>query len=154
MMYKFWVLWVCLPLCSKLKVVLLNICLLYHCTHFCFVNISHFVELDESMLDGLGILPQRKQHKKLLLVCCFFHSDLLHYVSIWLFSVASICQHGQSVGFLLLIPRFLQRILFQVILLLLWCYPVFFILKSSGSVKCGIYSKYTWKLSNRSQEVT
>ncbi|PNX68557.1 clec16a-like protein, partial [Trifolium pratense] len=24
-------------------------------------------ELDESMLDGLGILPQRKQHKKLLL---------------------------------------------------------------------------------------
>lgn len=27
-----------------------------------------FVELDESMLDALGILPQRKQHKKLLLV--------------------------------------------------------------------------------------
>ncbi|GJX48055.1 protein transparent testa 9 isoform X1 [Tanacetum coccineum] len=26
-------------------------------------------ELDESMLDALGILPQRKQHKKLLLVC-------------------------------------------------------------------------------------
>ena len=26
------------------------------------------VELDESMLDALGILPQRKQHKKLLLV--------------------------------------------------------------------------------------
>ena len=27
-----------------------------------------FTELDESMLDALGILPQRKQHKKLLLV--------------------------------------------------------------------------------------
>ena len=26
------------------------------------------LELDESVLDGLGILPQRKQHKKLLLV--------------------------------------------------------------------------------------
>jgi hypothetical protein len=35
-------------------------------------NIFHihvgFTELDESMLDALGILPQRKQHKKLLLV--------------------------------------------------------------------------------------
>ncbi|KAJ1439830.1 CLEC16A/TT9, N-terminal [Sesbania bispinosa] len=42
-------------------------------------------ELDESMLDGLGILPQRKQHKKQLLV-----------------------------GFLLLIPRVLQQILLQL----------------------------------------
>lgn len=32
-------------------------------------QICTFVELDESMLDALGILPQRKQHKKLLLVC-------------------------------------------------------------------------------------
>lgn len=32
-------------------------------------QICTFVELDESMLDSLGILPQRKQHKKLLLVC-------------------------------------------------------------------------------------
>lgn len=30
--------------------------------------ISAFVELDESMLDALGILPQRKKQKKLLLV--------------------------------------------------------------------------------------
>lgn len=30
---------------------------------------SRSLELDESMLDVLGILPQRKQHKKLLLVC-------------------------------------------------------------------------------------
>lgn len=30
------------------------------------------VELDESMLDALGILPQRKQHKKLLLVSKFY----------------------------------------------------------------------------------
>ncbi|KAK7859083.1 protein transparent testa 9 [Quercus suber] len=29
-------------------------------------------ELDESMLDALGILPQRKQHKKLLLVSKFY----------------------------------------------------------------------------------
>lgn len=28
-----------------------------------------FTELDESMVDALGILPQRKQHKKKLLVC-------------------------------------------------------------------------------------
>lgn len=32
--------------------------------------ISGHTELDESMLDALGILPQRKQHKKLLLVSC------------------------------------------------------------------------------------
>lgn len=36
----------------------------------CFLIIHPFcAELDESMLDALGILPQRKQHKKLLLVC-------------------------------------------------------------------------------------
>ena len=35
------------------------------------LNIS--AELDESMLDAIGILPQRKQHKKLLLV--LFHDD-------------------------------------------------------------------------------
>ncbi|XP_078435327.1 CLEC16A-like protein isoform X2 [Wolffia australiana] len=32
-----------------------------------FVTLLQTKELDESMLDGLGILPQRKQHKKLLL---------------------------------------------------------------------------------------
>ncbi|MBA0633209.1 hypothetical protein Godav_001833 [Gossypium davidsonii] len=32
-----------------------------------FLMNIYIVELDESMLDGLGILPQRKQHKKLLL---------------------------------------------------------------------------------------
>ncbi|MBA0844342.1 hypothetical protein Goarm_001442, partial [Gossypium armourianum] len=31
-----------------------------------FLMNIYIVELDESMLDGLGILPQRKQHKKLL----------------------------------------------------------------------------------------
>lgn len=33
-----------------------------------FLMNIYIVELDESMLDGIGILPQRKQHKKLLLV--------------------------------------------------------------------------------------
>lgn len=41
---------------------------------YCLQLFSHqflgAVELDETMLDALGILPQRKQHKKLLLVCC------------------------------------------------------------------------------------
>ncbi|KAA3485979.1 Protein CLEC16A [Gossypium australe] len=32
-----------------------------------FLMNIYIVELDESMLDGIGILPQRKQHKKLLL---------------------------------------------------------------------------------------
>lgn len=41
---------------------------------FYICNVKPFVvvELDESMLDGLGILPQRKQHKKLLLVSCLY----------------------------------------------------------------------------------
>jgi len=33
-----------------------------------FATLLQTKELDESMLDALGILPQRKQHKKLLLV--------------------------------------------------------------------------------------
>lgn len=32
--------------------------------------VSLVVELDATMLDALGILPQRKQNKKLLLVIC------------------------------------------------------------------------------------
>ncbi|GAB4838298.1 hypothetical protein Ancab_027826 [Ancistrocladus abbreviatus] len=45
---------------------------------FCSLNVlatllqtKVFIELDESMLDALGILPQRKQHKKLLLTNFF-----------------------------------------------------------------------------------
>ena len=69
MIYKFWDLWMCLQLCCKLKVVRLRFLLLHHYIVFWSLNVSCSVELDESMLDGLGILPQRKQHKKLLLVC-------------------------------------------------------------------------------------
>ncbi|GJU65280.1 hypothetical protein Tco_1247115 [Tanacetum coccineum] len=43
--------------------------------------LSESAKLDESMLDALGILPQRKQHKKLLLVCaaqfCHLHCQYL-----------------------------------------------------------------------------
>jgi hypothetical protein len=81
LMYKFWVPWVCLPLCCELKVVQVNVYLLHRCTYFCFLNISQFVELDESMLDGLGILPQRKQQKKLLLVSCICNFD---HFKIWI----------------------------------------------------------------------
>ena len=45
------------------------------------------VELDESMLDALGILPQRKQHKKLLLV--LFHD--IQYCNFWTLSIDSMC---------------------------------------------------------------
>lgn len=50
--------------------MLLNIVI--YCHYFLIMDshrISELSELDESMLDALGILPQRKQHKKLLLVC-------------------------------------------------------------------------------------
>lgn len=43
------------------------------------------VELDETMLDGLGILPQRKQHKKLLLVSFDYFCLLLSYLKYSLF---------------------------------------------------------------------
>lgn len=36
------------------------------------LSFSIILELEESILDALGILPKRKQHKKLLLVCIFY----------------------------------------------------------------------------------
>lgn len=55
-----------------------------------------FVELDESMLDALGILPQRKQHKKLLLV--LFHDD---YAAIFwtLFTIDSMTLSNKHCNF-------------------------------------------------------
>lgn len=57
-------------LCCRLKVIKLTLC------HYVLIFISKaikvnsaFAELDESIVDALGILPQRKQHKKKLLVC-------------------------------------------------------------------------------------
>lgn len=47
----------------------------YHCGFPRNITIQvhvGFSELDESMLDALGILPQRKQHKKLLLVSTIY----------------------------------------------------------------------------------
>lgn len=38
-----------------------------------YITFYFLVEIDESILDAFGILPQRKQHKKLLLV------SLCHY---------------------------------------------------------------------------
>ena len=43
--------------------------IIFTASSYCFVTDVVYTELDESMLDALGILPQRKQHKKLLLVC-------------------------------------------------------------------------------------
>jgi len=122
MMHKFGVLWVFLPLYYKLKVVPVNIYLLYHCPHFCFLNISYFVELDESMPDRLGILPQCKQHKKQLLVRCTFHFAHFIFISIWLLVFISICQYGAS-GRISTIdihsPNFGNRLSHKVILLML-----------------------------------
>ena len=41
----------------------------FSCCFILLTFLKFLIELDESVLDGLGILPQRKQHKKLLLVC-------------------------------------------------------------------------------------
>ncbi|KAG1331952.1 Protein TRANSPARENT TESTA 9, partial [Cocos nucifera] len=43
------------------------LCCLAILMHYLLTSMLSSKELDESMLDGLGILPQRKQHKKLLL---------------------------------------------------------------------------------------
>ena len=71
MMFKFWVPWACWLHCYKRKVISLNLLtVLGYCFYKCFcIKFLISAELDESMLDALGILPQRKQHKKLLLVC-------------------------------------------------------------------------------------
>lgn len=39
---------------------------------FSLLKVSFILELEESMLDAFGILPKRKQHKKLLLVCMLY----------------------------------------------------------------------------------
>ena len=70
MIFKFWVLWACWLRCCKQKVFFLE--LFSFCCYWFLLLLSYWisllVELDEIMLDALGILPQRKQHKKLLLV--------------------------------------------------------------------------------------
>lgn len=59
---------------SYLRYCRLKVCLINYIVFNINVSHSHFsmkfhpAELDESMLEALGILPQRKQHKKLLLV--------------------------------------------------------------------------------------
>ncbi len=77
MMYWYWVLWVYWPPCCKQKVNftiirLTSPLLLFLYTYWLFPS----VELDESMLDALGILPQRKQHKKQLLVSKFHKKEI------------------------------------------------------------------------------
>lgn len=80
-----------------------NISLCHHGIYSCFLNISHSVELDESMLDGLGILPQRKQHKKLLLVC--------KILTFWpLSGLFLFVYRFNQITFLLLMPKLLHRV--------------------------------------------
>jgi hypothetical protein len=63
-------------LCKDDKLVMASLCLL--------VSFLQNEALDEALLDALGILPRRKRHKKLLLVCactregpCFMWNQLL-----------------------------------------------------------------------------
>jgi len=64
---------------------------------FCLLSKVRSSELDESMLDGLGILPQRKQHKKLLLVCPFLlYEHLAAAICLPLFYTINVVKIGDK----------------------------------------------------------